>query len=303
MPDKDLPAQRSRAASWHWGVRAVLIATAVLLVAAAATFSVVAKDCTEATTGETTTGPAPTASPTAGGAPQPADATTPAATSKETETETCSRPGLTSVPVVALLLLAGLAVAPWLTKVTIGPVSAEFAGNPPVAAFSQESEGTGGAVDPVDAGKASAAEAFMEGVVLPGGWAQATLLFLLAPPDAALIAHKTAPGAADLDAAALEAELARVAEVVSAANAAPGQIIERIENGRTDLAYAAVNASKRVAAVLVATLSGRTDGPGGPAAGPAAGADAAVTGKLLAAGRGWSRIVIDVLLLDDDTKK
>lgn len=297
MVEKDAPAQRSRAAAWPWWVRAALIVAAVLLVASGAAFSVVEQDCTTATTGETTTGPAPTASPSTQAQVQPPTPAPDATTTKDTTTETCARPGLTAVPVVALLLLAGLAVAPWLTKVSVGPVSAEFAPHTPVGAFSQE-DGLGGVVDPVAAGRASAAEAFFQGVVLPGAWADAVLMFLLAPPEPTMVAHRTAPGAPDLDEAAREAELARVAEVVAAAAAAPGQVVEQVENGRTDLAFGAVNVAKRVVAVLVATLPDRLAADGGT---PAAD-DPAVSGKMLAAGRGWSRLVVDVLLLDDDGK-
>lgn len=302
MADAGADAQRSRAASWPPLVRGLLIAAAVLLVAAAAAFSVLDEDCTKGKTGETTTAPAAVPSARAGtgaqapghGAGSPSPAPSVVVTTKSTETSTCARPGLTAVPVVALLLLAGLAVSPWLTKVTVGPVTAELAPHNPVDALAQEQGTTaGGVLDPVAVGRARAAEGFLQGAALPGAWSRARLLFLLAPPDPALFAQKAAAG--DQDDAALEDELRRVADVVVAASEAPGQVVERAESGRTDLAYAAVNAGKRVVAVLVASLPDQAQ-PGGGAS-----ADAAVSGALLAAGRGWSRVVVDLLLLDDDT--
>jgi len=297
MADADATVQQSRAASFSPLVRGLLIAAAVLLVAAAAAFSVLDEDCMKARTGETTTAPAASPSVPAGdgaGAVSPPPSPSIVVTTKDTETNTCARPGLTAVPVVAMLLLAGLAVSPWLTKVTIGPVTAELAAHTPVSALAQEQDAAGGVVDPVAVGRARAAEGFLQGTVLPGAWSQARLLFLLSPPDPALFAQKAATG--DLDEAALEAELRRVADVVAAASEAPGQLVERAENGRTDLAYAAVNAGKRVVAVLVASL------PDQAQPGCAGGADAAAGGALLAAGRGWSRVVVDLLLLDDDGK-
>jgi hypothetical protein len=199
---------------------------------------------------------------------------------------------------VALVLLAGLALSPWITRLTVGSVGLDTSS--PSAPGSPEGTARalagplaqpsgGGSL--VDSARARIAEVFVEGADLPAPWDRATLLFAsptLAGPG--LVFAKSAPGAVvDPDRHRRLLEVATPA--MNAAVLDAGEVKAAHDAGLMTLAAAGTNLEGRpvslVAAVLDSAPPGRVP------------SDVAV--DLVDLADSWARVMIDVLLLEDDS--
>jgi hypothetical protein len=257
--------------------RALLAAAAALLVLAAA-LSVFRSECTRTTRDEVRDG--------AGGQ------------RVRVEQVRCAPASISSPPAVALVLLAGLALSPWITRLTVGSVGLDTSS--PSAPGSPEGTARalagplaqpsgGGSL--VDSARARIAEVFVEGADLPAPWDRATLLFAsptLAGPG--LVFAKSAPGAVvDPDRHRRLLEVATPA--MNAAVLDAGEVKAAHDAGLLTLAAAGTNLEGRpvslVAAVLDSAPPGRVP------------SDVAV--DLVDLADSWARVMIDVLLLEDDS--
>jgi hypothetical protein len=260
--------------------RALLSVAAALLVLAAA-LSVFRSECTRTTREEVRDRAATTA-------PQRI----------RVEQTRCAPPTISSAPAIALVLLAGLALSPWITRLTLGSVGLDTStpsgpgspeGTARALASPQAQAVTGGSL--VDSARARIAEVFVEGAGLPAPWDRATLLFAsptLAGPG--LVFAKSAPGE-QVDAARHRRLLEIATPALNAAVLDAGEVKAAADAGLTTLAAAGTNLEGRPVSLVAAVLRGA---PAGPVP-----SDVAV--DLVDLADSWARVMIDVLLLEDDS--
>ncbi len=232
----------------------------------------------------------------------------------------CAPPTISSAPGLALVLLAGLALSPWITRLTLGsvgldtstpsasgspegiaralasaPTQAAGRGDPltsarGVAQALTDPHGAGGG-SLVDSARARIAELFVEGADLPAPWDRATLLFAqptLAGPD--LIFAKSAPGEV-VDARRHRHLLEVATPALHAAVLDAGEVKAAHDDDLTTLAAAGTNFEGRPVSLVAAVLD---HAPAGPVR-----SDVAV--DLVDLADSWARVMIDVLLLEDDS--
>ena len=261
--------------------RRALLATAAVLLVLAAVLAVFRTECTRTTRDEVREG-APAQAPQR----------------VRVEQTRCAPPTISSAPALALVLLAGLALSPWITRLTLGAVgldtstpaepgspegTARALASPQAQAVSSDSL--------VDSARARIAEVFVEGADLPAPWDRATLLFAsptLAGPG--LVFAKSAPG--EVVAPSRHRRLLEVATpALNAAVLDAGEVKAAHDGGLMTLAAAGTNLEGRPVSLVAAVLSGA---PAGPVT-----SDVAV--DLVDLADSWARVMIDVLLLEDDS--
>lgn len=272
---------RARADRLRPGQRRALLATAAVLLVLAAALSVFRTECTRTTREEVRE------RGTAG--------TQQRVLVEETR---CAPPTISSAPALALVLLAGLALSPWITRLTLGSVGLDTSalsapgspeGTAQALASPQAPRGDGGSL--VDSARARIAEVFVEGADLPPPWDRATLLFAqptLAGPD--LVFAKSEPGRAP-DADHDQHLLRAASPALNAAVLDAGEVKVARDAGLTIVAAAGTNLQGRPVSLVAAVL---TQAPVGPVP-----ADVAV--DLVDLADSWARVMIDVLLLEVDT--
>jgi hypothetical protein len=210
----------------------------------------------------------------------------------------CAPPTISSAPSLALVLLAGLALSPWITRLTVGSVGLDTSTTPvpgspegTAQALASPQAPSAGSGSLVDSARARIAEVFVEGADLPRPWDRATLLFAsptLAGP--ALIFAKGAPG--EVTDAARHRRLLEVATpALNAAVLDAGEVKAAHDAGLMTLAAAGTNLEGRPVSLVAAVLS---SAPAGPVP-----SDVAV--DLVDLADSWARVMIDVLLLEDDS--
>ena len=208
----------------------------------------------------------------------------------------CAPPTISSAPALALVLLAGLALSPWITRLTLGSVGLDTSspsgspeGTAQALASPQAVRAGGGSL--VDSARARIAEVFVEGADLPAPWDRATLLFAsptLAGPG--LVFAKSAPGEA-VEAARHRRLLELATPALNAAVLDAGEVKAASDGGLLTLAAAGTNLEGRPVSLVAAVLDGA---PAGPVP-----SDVAV--DLVDLADSWARVMIDVLLLEDDS--
>ena len=260
--------------------RALLAAAAALLVLAAA-LSVFRSECTVTTREEVRERAAAVA-------PQRV----------QVEETRCAPPTISSAPALALVLLAGLALSPWITRLTLGSVGLDTSspsapgspeGTAQALASPQAQPVDGGSL--VDSARARIAEVFVEGADLPAPWDRATLLFAqptLAGPD--LIFAKSEPGRVP-DADHNQRLLRAASPALNAAVLDAGEVKAARDAGLTVIAAAGTNLQGRPVSLVAAVLAEAQVGPVSP--------DVAV--DLVDLADSWARVMIDVLLLEVDS--
>ena len=107
--------------------RRLLLAAAAALLLSAAALTLLRSDCTRTTRDEVRT-------PPTAGQPQRVE-------SDETR---CAAATITSAPAVALVLLAGLALSPWITRITVGAVGLDTRTAPEVGSPEGSAQALGG---------------------------------------------------------------------------------------------------------------------------------------------------------------
>ena len=275
-------ALRARADRLSRGQRRVLLAAAAALLVLAAALSVFRSECTRTTREEVR---------------DRASASTPQRVRVE-ETR-CAPPTISSAPALALVLLAGLALSPWITRLTLGSVGLDTSspaapGSPEGTAQAlagPQAQAVGGGGSLVDSARARIAEVFVEGADLPAPWDRATLLFAsptLAGPG--LVFAKSAPGEA-VDAARHRRLLELATPALNAAVLDAGEVKAAHDAGLMTLAAAGTNLEGRPVSLVAAVLPGAPVGP--------VPTDVAV--DLVDLADSWARVMIDVLLLEDDS--
>ncbi len=274
-------ALRARADRLSRAQRRALLAVAAALLVLAAALSVFRSECTR-TSREEVRDRAST------GAPQRV----------VVEETRCAPPTISSAPALALVLLAGLALSPWITRLTLGSVGLDTStssapgspeGTARALASPQARAADGGSL--VDSARARIAEVFVEGAALPAPWDRATLLFAsptLAGPG--LVFAKSAPGEA-VDAGRHRRLLDVATPALNAAVLDVGEVKAARDAGLTTLAAAGTNLEGRPVSLVAAVLAGA---PAGPVP-----SDVAV--DLVDLADSWARVMIDVLLLEDDS--
>ena len=274
-------ALRARADRLSRSQRRALLATAAALLVLAAALSVFRPDCTR-TTREEVRDRASTSVPQR----------------VLVEETRCAPPTISSAPALALVLLAGLALSPWITRLTLGSVGLDTSTHPApgspegtaqALASPQAQPGGGGSL--VDSARARIAEVFVEGADLPPPWDRSTLLFAsptLAGPG--LVFAKSAPGEA-VDPARHRRLLELATPALNAAVLDAGEVKAARDAGLTTLAAAGTNLEGRPVSLVAAVLD---SAPAGPVP-----SDVAV--DLVDLADSWARVMIDVLLLEDDS--
>ena len=274
-------ALRARADRLSRRQRRALLAVAAALLVLAAALSVLRSECTRTTREEVR------------------DRASSSAPQRIVVEETrCAPPTISSAPALALVLLAGLALSPWITRLTVGSVGLDTStpsapGSPEGTAqalASPQAQPVGGG-SLVDSARARIAEVFVEGADLPAPWDRATLLFAsptLAGPD--LLFAKSAPGEV-VDAARHRRLLEVAAPALNAAVLDAGEVKAAYDAGLTTLAAAGTNLEGRPVSLVAAVL---VDAPVG-----AVPSEVAV--DLVDLADSWARVMIDVLLLEDDS--
>lgn len=261
--------------------RRVLLAVAAALLLSAAALTLFRPDCTRTSRDEVRT-------PPSAGQPQRVEVTE----------KRCAAATISSAPAVALVLLAGLVLSPWITRITVGAVGLDTRTSAEVGSPEGSAQALGGLQAPdagvaglVDSARARIAELFVEGADLPAPWDRATLLFVqptLAGPD--LIFTKTVPGQA-ADVMQQQQLLGAATPALNAAVRAAGEVKQTGDPGPTVVAAVGTNLEGRPVSAVAALLVGPPVGP----------VTAEVAAGLVDLADSWARVVIDVLLLEDDT--
>ena len=271
-------ALRARAERLTRAQRRVLLAAAAALLVLAAALSVLRSECTRTTREEVR-------DRSAASAPQRV----------RVEEVRCAPPTISSAPALALVLLAGLALSPWITRLTLGSVGLDTSspaapgspeGTAQALASPQAQPSGGGSL--VDSARARIAEVFVEGADLPAPWDRATLLFAsptLAGPDLVF-----AKGQA-VDPAEHRRLLELATPTLNAAVLDAGEVKAASDGGLLTLAAAGTNLEGRPVSLVAAVLAGAPVGP--------VPTDVAV--DLVDLADSWARVMIDVLLLEDDS--
>jgi hypothetical protein len=274
-------ALRARADRLSRRQRRTLLAVAAALLVLAAALSVLRSECTRTTREEVRERPSASA-------PQRI----------VVEETRCAPPTISSAPALALVLLAGLALSPWITRLTLGSVGLDTSSPPgpgspegtaQALASPQAVRADAGSL--VDSARARIAEVFVEGADLPAPWDRATLLFAsptLAGPG--LVFAKSAPGEV-VDAARHRRLLELATPALHAAVLDAGEVKAAHDAGLTTLAAAGTNLEGRPVSLVAAVLDRAP-----PTAVPS---DVAV--DLVDLADSWARVMIDVLLLEDDS--
>ena len=274
-------ALRARADRLSRGQRRALLAAAAALLVLAAALSVFRSECTRTTRDEVRD---------RGSASAPQRV--------RVEEVRCAPSTISSAPALALVLLAGLALSPWITRLTLGSVGLDTStpsapGSPEGTAqalASPQSQASGGG-SLVDSARARIAEVFVEGADLPAPWDRATLLFAsptLAGPG--LVFAKSGPGEA-VDPARHRRLLELATPALNAAVLDAGEVKAAHDAGLTTLAAAGTNLEGRPVSLVAAVLGSAPIGP--------VPSDVAV--DLVDLADSWARIMIDVLFLEDDS--
>lgn len=276
--DIALPARADRLSRAQ---RRMLLVTAAALLLLAAALSAFRSDCTRTTREEVR-------DRASASAPQRV----------RVEEVRCAPPTISSAPALALVLLAGLALSPWITRLTLGSVGLDTStpsapgspeGTAQALASPQSQASSGGSL--VDSARARIAEVFVEGADLPPPWDRATLLFAsptLAGPG--LVFAKSAPGEV-VDAGRHRRLLELATPALNAAVLDAGEVKAAHGAGLTTLAAAGTNLEGRPVSLVAAVLD---SAPAGPVS-----SDVAV--DLVDLADSWARIMIDVLFLEDDS--
>jgi hypothetical protein len=274
--------ERARADRLSRGQRRVLLAAAAALLVLAAALSVLRSECTRTTREEVR-------DRSSASAPQRV----------RVEEVRCAPPTISSAPALALVLLAGLALSPWITRLTLGSVGLDTSspagpGSPEGTAQAlagPQAHAVGGGGSLVDSARARIAEVFVEGADLPAPWDRATLLFAsptLAGPD--LVFAKSAPGEA-VDAARHRHLLELATPALNAAVLDAGEVKAGHDAGLMTLAAAGTNLEGRPVSLVAAVL----------ATAPVGAVPTDVAVDLVDLADSWARVMIDVLLLEDDS--
>ena len=274
-------ALRARADRLSRTQRRALLAVAAALLVLAAGLSVFRSECTRTTREEVRDRAASSA---------PARV--------RVEETRCAPPTISSAPALALVLLAGLALSPWITRLTLGSVGLDTSspsapgspeGTAQALASPQARPVDGGTL--VDSARARIAEVFVEGADLPSPWDRATLLFAqptLAGPD--LIFAKSVPGQLP-DPEHNRRLLTAASRALNAAVLDAGEVKVSRDSGLTTIAAAGTNLEGRPVSLVAAVLAVAPVGPVSP--------DVAV--DLVDLADSWARVMIDVLLLEVDS--
>jgi hypothetical protein len=274
-------ALRARADRLSRSQRRALLAAAAALLVLAAALSVFRSECTRTTREEVR------------------DRIGSSAPGRVLVEETrCAPPTISSAPALALVLLAGLALSPWITRLTLGSVGLDTSspsapgspeGTAQALASPQAQPVDGGSL--VDSARARIAEVFVEGADLPPPWDRATLLFAsptLAGPG--LVFAKSGPEEV-VDPARHQRLLELATPALNAAVLDAGEVKAAHDGGTTTLAAAGVNLEGRPVSLVAAVLDGAPPGQ--------VPSDVAV--DLVDLADSWARVMIDVLFLEVDS--
>lgn len=309
----------------RWAKIAVL-GTGLVLLLLALGLSWFGTSCTTETSTETVT--STPASPTAA-KPTPAKpvvgaagSTSELSSTTRTTTQTCAPPGPTSSGVLILLILAGLTVTPWVSRVELFGAAADLipataeavVRNLGVASSARVDEvrqphsrgappgvANGPAAGDDIANKESLTRLFVgTPVPVPDSWSDASyLLYLRTRRDdegTALQLFSAAPGDPFTEAPQLYADVMAALEGPTASAETAGVLRVQSPQGATMLLASAANGAGRVLAHVVVLV------PQATVWDQASDADIAKLARpLVLRAQAWSRVIVDVLELDDDS--